>query len=119
MNIEQRAHEAAMSHLQSLGAIPLPQEAASAYQKIYESIVQQDMDAALTRCGGWEKAVESAVDMARLHEQGMAAMSMMDLRMQIDELRSNKKRAKETWLAENLSFAAIGAILGALGMWLM
>lgn len=117
MSIEQRAHEAAMSNLQSCVGL-CPQESAQAYQKVYESIVEADMVASLARCGGYEKAVESAVAMARLHEQGMVSMVKMDLRMQIDILESRAKRCKEKWWIDNVSFAMVGAILGALAMWL-
>lgn len=121
MSIEQRAHEAAMAHLAALG-MQGSDEAANAYQGVYESIIAADMAASIERCGGYQKAVERAVDMAKLHEQGMAAMSMMELRAERnrlkDQIEDSKKNGREVWWAENFSFATVGAILGALAMWL-
>lgn len=92
ISIEQRAHEAAMAHLSSLGVIG-SQEAADAYQHVYDSMLEADMSASIARCGGYHKAVESAIDMARLHEQGMAAMEMMGLRMETARLKDELKAA--------------------------
>jgi len=121
IKIEQRAHDAAMAHLVVLGAQG-SDDATNAYQGVYESIIAADMAANIERCGGHQKAVEKAVDMARLHEQGLAAVSMMELRIERnrlkDQIEDSKKNDGVTRWAENLSFAAIGAILGELAMWL-
>lgn len=78
MSIEQRAHEAAMAHLRAIGNVS-SDHAKNAYTHIYQGIIDDEVE----KYGGHEKALENAIHLERLHQEGLMASRLVDLRKQV------------------------------------
>lgn len=121
MNIEQRAHQAAIAHLSSIG-ISGSEDAAKAYQSVYEAIVEADMAASLARCGGYQKSLDDALYLDRIAQGGIMQSLSYELRMENnrlkDEIKAAKKRDPVMECTNIAVYGFIGFTLGIFLMWL-